>query len=48
MFQRQAREPFPTRNIIFIAILILAFLLFLFRQTQKSNPPSPVQTEQGG
>lgn len=46
MFQRQAREPFPIRNIIVLALIILGFFLFLLSQIKKTPPPQPQPVEQ--
>ena len=47
MFQRQAREPFPIRNIILLAAIVLAFLLYLINaRKEQAAPPAPAPTEQ--
>lgn len=37
MFQRQSREPFPARNIILLAAVVLAFLVFLIGRLKKTD-----------
>jgi hypothetical protein len=44
MFQRQSREPFPARNILLLAVIILLGLLYLIRQMQeKPAEPPPLE-----
>lgn len=46
MFQRQAREPFPFRNILFIAAIVAACLYWLIKSLQApAEPPTPPKTE---
>jgi hypothetical protein len=46
MFQRQTREPFPARNIFLLAALVLAGLLYLLNNIQKTaEGPPPADTE---
>lgn len=42
MFQRQAKEPFPVRNILIVAALVLGFLCFIFknRTEHAATPPT--------
>jgi len=40
MFQRQSREPFPIRNILLLALIVLGFLLFLIGQMKKAEKPA--------
>lgn len=47
MFQRQARQPFPIRNIIVLALIVLGFFLFLLNQIKKTpNEPTSPPVEQ--
>lgn len=41
MFQRQAREPFPFRNILLLAAVVVAFLVWLFKSTAPQAPTPP-------
>ncbi len=47
MFQRQARQPFPARNIIILATAVLLFLLYILKNAQKVPPQQafPIETE---
>ena len=43
MFQRQARQPFPFRNILILAAAVMLFLFFLLKSTQPSpEKPAPL------
>ena len=45
MFQRQSREPFPARNIIVLAAIVLAALLYVLNSMkEKPAPPPPPST----
>lgn len=47
MFQRRAREPFPVRNIIFLALIVLVFIVLALSQRKKQEiPATPPATEQ--
>lgn len=48
MFQRQAKEPFPVRNILIVAALVLGFLCFLFksRPDHAATPPTTPEKEE--
>lgn len=48
MFQRRTREPFPLRNIIFLALVVLVFIVLALSQRKKqaAAPEQPAQTEQ--
>lgn len=47
MFQRQARAPFPIRNIILLAAIVLAFLFYLINAAkEQAAAPAPAPTEQ--
>jgi len=47
MFQRQAREPFPIRNIIILALIVLTLIFFVVSQRKnKETLPLPPATEQ--
>ncbi len=41
MFQRQAPQPFPVRNIILLAIVVVASLVFLLKSMQPVPPAMP-------
>lgn len=41
MFQRQSRAPFPARNIIILAALILLGLVYLLKSLQEKPRPEP-------
>ncbi|MCC6279736.1 MAG: hypothetical protein IT262_03990 [Saprospiraceae bacterium] len=41
MFQRQAREPFPARNIIILAALVLAGLFYVLKSLKEDPAPAP-------
>jgi hypothetical protein len=41
MFQRQAREPFPIRNIIILALIVLTLILFVVSQRKSKEPLPP-------
>jgi hypothetical protein len=43
MFQRQAREPFPARNILFLAAFVLGCLFYVLKNLKEEPPPPPVQ-----
>lgn len=48
MFQRQAREPFPIRNIIILALIIIGFFVYLLSQSKKAEKPAiPAPVENG-
>ncbi|MBK9336600.1 MAG: hypothetical protein IPM98_08395 [Lewinellaceae bacterium] len=52
MFRRQARDPFPVRNIIAMAAIALIVLLFLFQQLKKAETAQqetspPIRIESG-
>jgi photosystem II stability/assembly factor-like uncharacterized protein len=40
MFQRQARQPFPARNLIILGAVVLGFLYILFKNVQPDTPPA--------
>ncbi|MBL7780873.1 MAG: hypothetical protein JNM22_06610 [Saprospiraceae bacterium] len=44
MFQRQSRNPFPARNILILAALVLACLLYVLR-SMKEKPAEPAAPE---
>lgn len=46
MFQRQAKAPFPARNILIIAALVLGFLFFIFKNLQQQAPPAATAPEE--
>ena len=48
MFQRQARQPFPARNILILAAAVLAFLFFLLKSLNKEQETAPPPAEQRG
>lgn len=48
MFQRQARQPFPARNILLFAAAVLAFLFFLLKSLNKKEETTPPPAEQNG
>ena len=53
MFQRQTRQPFPVRNILLFAAIVVALLAILFkslRQPPAASPPPAVEKpeEEGG
>lgn len=41
MFQRQSPQPFPVRNVIFLAIFVVAALVFLLKNMQPISPGPP-------
>ena len=41
MFQRQAREPFPVRNILLLAAFILGCLLYVVNKSKEEPAPPP-------
>lgn len=43
MFQRQSRQPFPTRNLAILGIIVLGFLFLIMRnlQTEHTGQPQP-------
>ncbi len=45
MFNRQAREPFPKRNILFLAALVLGFLGFVIYSFATSGAKAPAKPE---
>lgn len=45
MFQRQTRQPFPVRNILLFAAIILAFLFILLRSMQQPSGKPDEETE---
>ena len=46
MFQRQTRQPFPVRNILLFAAIVLAFLFILLRSMQQSSGKPEEETEE--
>lgn len=42
MFQRQAREPFPVRNILLLAAFILGCLLYVVNKSREEPAPPPL------
>lgn len=45
MFQRQSRNPFPARNILILAALVLACLLYVLRSMKEQTvPPATPET----
>ncbi|MCA0236333.1 MAG: hypothetical protein LCH81_08110 [Bacteroidetes bacterium] len=45
MFQRQTRNAFPARNILVLAALVLACLLYVLRSMkEKPTPPATPET----
>ncbi len=43
MFQRQAREPFPVRNILLLAAFILGCLFYVLKNMKEEPAPKPDQ-----
>ncbi|HOY08144.1 MAG TPA: hypothetical protein PLO67_22200 [Saprospiraceae bacterium] len=44
MFERKSREPFPARNIIVLAAIVLAALLYVINSMkEKPAPPPPLE-----
>ena len=37
MFRRHTREPFPTRNIIALSVIVLIVLIFILNQLKKAE-----------
>lgn len=40
MFQRRTRESFPVRNIIFLALIVLVFIVLVLTQRKKQETPA--------
>ena len=45
MFQRQAREPFPARNIIILAAFVLGCLFYVLKSLKEDPAPPPAQED---
>ena len=43
MFQRQAREPFPARNILFLAAFVLGCLFYVLKSLKEDPAPPPAR-----
>jgi len=41
MFQRQSRTAFPFRNILILAVVVLAFFVYIAKNLQKTPDPAP-------
>ncbi len=42
MFQRQTRESFPITNILVLAIVVVAFLVYILKSVPRTTPaPAP-------
>ena len=45
MFERKSREPFPARNIIVLAAIVLAALLYVINSMKEKPAPPPPPLE---
>ena len=43
MFQRQARQPFPARNLVILGAVVLGFLYILYKSVQKQDTSVPLE-----
>lgn len=47
MFKRQTRQPFPVRNILLFALVVLLFLFLLLKYLKQETPAPPPPPEPG-